>query len=127
MVLSAGALGAALFRGTEEPQLAPNQQTGLRLACNLCKHAPLRRWLRTQNASLMDRFAPCCSSTNKAVRFAFATFMLNLSVCFSTEAKADAEGQAQVELLCMLYPLVFCCSVMLFSADEMLYKHCTSM
>ena len=92
----AGVLGAALHRGTEEPQLAPNQQTGLRLACNLCKHLPLRQWMQTHNAALMDRFALCCSSTNKSVRFAFATFMLNLSVFFSTVAKADAEGQAQV-------------------------------
>lgn len=54
--------------------------------------------MQNHNAALMDRFAPCCSSTNKSVRFAFATFMLNLSVFFSTVAKADAEGQAQVRL-----------------------------
>ena len=97
-----GVLGAALHRGTEEPQLAPNQQTGLRLVCNLCKHLPLRQWLQTHSAALIDRFAPCCSSNNKAVRFAFATFMLNLSVFFSTAAKADAEGQAQVGSLWLL-------------------------
>ena len=102
----AGVLGAALYRGTQEPQVAPNQQTGLRLACNLCKHLPLRQWMQTHNAALMDRFAPCCSSTNKSVRFAFATFMLNLSVFFSTTAKADAEGQAQVGLLDLLQ---LCC------------------
>lgn len=96
VVFLAGVLGAALHRGTEEPQLAPNQQTGLRLACNLCKHLQLRQWMQTHNAALMDRFAPCCSSTNKAVRFAFATFMLNLSVFFSSTAKADTEAQAQV-------------------------------
>ncbi|KAL3142952.1 hypothetical protein ABBQ38_003237 [Trebouxia sp. C0009 RCD-2024] len=92
---TSGQLGAALYRGTEEPQLVPSQQTGLRLACNLCKHLPLRQWLQAHSAALMDRFAPCCSSTNKGVRFAFATFMLNLAVFYSTAAKADAEGQAQ--------------------------------
>ena len=102
--LFAGVLGAALHRGTEEPQLAPNQQTGLRLACNLCKHLQLRQWMQTHNAALMDRFAPCCSSTNKSVRLAFATFMLNLSVFFSTAAKADAEGQAQVGCSCSAAP-----------------------
>lgn len=86
----------------------PSQQTGLRLACNLCKHLPLRQWLQAHSAALMDRFAPCCSSTNKGVRFAFATFMLNLAVFYSTAAKADAEGQAQVQLL-GLFPL--CCTL----------------
>ncbi|KAL0030698.1 hypothetical protein WJX77_002586 [Trebouxia sp. C0004] len=92
---SSGVLGAALFRGTQEPQLPANQQTGLRLACNLCKQPPLHQWLQTHNAALMDRFAPCCSSTNKPVRSGFATFMLNLAVFFSTAAKSDTEGQAQ--------------------------------
>ncbi|KAL0051183.1 hypothetical protein WJX82_003205 [Trebouxia sp. C0006] len=90
-----GVLGAALFRGTEEPQLPANQQTGLRLACNLCKQPPLHQWLQTHNAALMDRFAPCCSSANKPVRLGFATFMLNLAVFLSTAAKSDTEGQAQ--------------------------------
>lgn len=106
--LLTGVLGAALYRGSEEPHLAPNQQTGLRLACNLCKHQPLRQWLQTHNAVLMDRFAPCCSSTNKAVRFAFATFMLNLAVFFNTTAKADTEGQAQVQFLWLTQ---LCCTL----------------
>lgn len=92
---SLGGLGAALFRGTEEPQPPANQQTGLRLACNMCKHQSLRQWSQKQNAALMDRFAPCCSSTNKAVRLGFATLMLNMAVYFGTTAKADSEGQAQ--------------------------------
>lgn len=104
---SLGVLGAALFRGTEEPQLPANQQTGLRLACNLCKQPPLHQWLQTHNAALMDRFAPCCSSTNKPVRLGFATFMLNLAVFFSTAAKSDTEGQAQVCMHC-LYALTHC-------------------
>ena len=97
---SLGVLGAALFCGTEEPQLPANQQTGLRLACNLCKQPPLHQWLQTHNAALMDRFAPCCSSTNKPVRLGFATFMLNLAVFFSTAAMTDTEGQAHVCLHC---------------------------
>lgn len=89
----------ALARATAEPQLAANQQTGLRLACNLCKQN-LRSWLQSNSSAVLDRFGPCCSSTNKSVRLAFATLLLNLAVLLGTSGSIGVDTQAQVSLYC---------------------------
>jgi len=47
----AGTLGAALATACAEPQVAANQQLGLRLLCNAFRSAPLRAWLRHQASS----------------------------------------------------------------------------
>lgn len=93
-----GVLSGALTRATEEPQLAANQQTALRLACNLCKHESLRSWLNSNSSVVLDRFGPCCSSSNKAVRLAFATLLLNLAVMLGTSGKGDTSTPSQARL-----------------------------
>ena len=70
--LSAGA--------TAEPQLAANQQTGLRLICNCFRHPALRQWVQMQQSALLDGFAPAYKGSSKAVRLAAATMLLNFAV-----------------------------------------------
>jgi PUL domain len=78
-----GGLGSALAMAFREPQLAANQQTGLRLACNAFCHLPLRDWAKSNRTELLDGCALSIASTSKAVRLAAATLLLNFSVLFS--------------------------------------------
>lgn len=94
---AAGGLISALSRATTDPALPSNQQTGLRLLCNAFRHPSLAQWLQTHRQQLLDEFAPCCTSPNKGVRAAFATFLLNLATLFKGPLRDDAEGQAQVK------------------------------
>lgn len=94
----AGAIADAIARATAEPQLVANQQTGLRLVCNMCKHGSLRSWLQSNSSAVLDRFGPCCTSTNKSVRLAFATLLLNLAVLSSNSKSSSNDVQAQVTL-----------------------------
>lgn len=104
---SAGIAANALSRAAAEPQLAANQQTGLRLACNMCKHKSLRSWLHSNSSSVLDRFGPCCSSTNKSVRLAFATLLINLAVLSGSGSNND-DVQAQVSLALPLSSALHC-------------------
>lgn len=108
MISSAGIAANALSRAAAEPQLAANQQTGLRLACNMCKHKSLRSWLHSNSSSVLDRFGPCCSSTNKSVRLAFATLLINLAVLFGTSGSNNDDVQAQVSLAVPLSSALQC-------------------
>ena len=73
-------LSAAISKATAEPQLAANQQTGLRLICNAFRHPALRQWVQLQRSALLDSFAPAFSNSSKAVRLAAATMLWNFAV-----------------------------------------------
>ncbi|KAK9806981.1 hypothetical protein WJX72_009418 [[Myrmecia] bisecta] len=91
-----GDIGAALACASDEPHSASNQQTGLRLVCNCFRHEPLRRWVQTHSAALLDGFAPACASPAKAVRLAMGTLLFNLAMLFSASAGDEAADKAQV-------------------------------
>ena len=74
-----GDIGAALATACGDPPIPANLQVGLRLACNVFRHEPLRAWVASNQAALLDAFAPACTSPLKPVRLALATFLLNLS------------------------------------------------
>ena len=82
-----GDIGAALATACGDPPIAANLQVGLRLACNTFRHAPLRDWVCSNQAALLDAFAPACTSTLKPVRLALATFLLNLSALLYSSPK----------------------------------------
>lgn len=74
-----GDIGAALATACGDPPIPANLQVGLRLACNTFRHESLRAWVVSNQAALLDAFAPACTSPLKPVRLALATFLLNLS------------------------------------------------
>jgi hypothetical protein len=93
-----GTLGAALGVACCEGAPPAAAQTGLRLACNCCKHSALRAWLLAQRAALLDGCAALYSSATKGVRLGLATLLLNLAVAYRLEPglASDAEGKMQV-------------------------------
>lgn len=76
---TAGDIGAAMATACGDPPIPANLQVGLRLACNTFRHESLRAWVVSNQAALLDAFAPACTSPLKPVRLALATFLLNLS------------------------------------------------
>jgi hypothetical protein len=82
-----------------EPQVAANQQLGMRLFCNAFRSEPLRVWLKEQAAGILDGFSPALVAPQKAVRGAGAAFLLNLAIMSSSERiglELDAQALSAV-------------------------------
>lgn len=85
-----GGLGGALATAMTQPQSTPNQQTGLRLACNAFMQPALRTWISGQMSEVLDGFSAALISPSKAVRLGAATLLLNCAVL------GDAGSKMQV-------------------------------
>ncbi|CAM6084680.1 unnamed protein product [Calypogeia fissa] len=83
----------AVRRAHTAPVIAANQLTSCRVAVNSFQHSSLRNWTIKHRVEVLDMFANSCNSSNKNVRLAFATLVLNYSV-LEVELK-DQEGQIQ--------------------------------
>ncbi|GBG59102.1 hypothetical protein CBR_g24445 [Chara braunii] len=88
------------------PVVAANLLTGARMLTNCFRYASLRSWVEQHRSEVLDSLAICCASSNKNVRLAFSTLLLNFAVLLC-EAK-DENGQIQ----CLS------ASIELASADE---------
>ncbi|KAG6542654.1 hypothetical protein Mapa_015888 [Marchantia paleacea] len=83
----------ALRRANTAPVSAANQLTSARVAVNTFRHSVLRDWAKKHREEVLDLFAECYHSSNKNVRLALATLILNYSVLL-VELK-DEDGQTQ--------------------------------
>ena len=92
-------MAGALACAGAEPQTAANLQTGLRLLCNLFRHAPTRAWLALNRATLLDTFAPAAASISKPVPGAWAALLQNMALELSTGANTDLGAEAKAQVL----------------------------
>ncbi|KAL2609949.1 hypothetical protein R1flu_028522 [Riccia fluitans] len=83
----------ALRRANAVPVSAANQLTSARVAVNAFRHSILRVWAKKYREEVLDLFSECYQSSNKNVRLALSTLLLNYSVLL-VELK-DEEGQTQ--------------------------------
>lgn len=81
-------------RATTAPALTGNQLTSIRAVVNSFKHACFRTWLAHHRSEILDLFSECCSSSNKNIRLAYSTLILNYTVLLIE--KKDEDGQQQV-------------------------------
>lgn len=85
-------LKECLQRASEPPDA--NQLMGIRAAVNCFRHSVLRKWVLSNRTEILDLFSDCQLSSNKNIRIAYSTLLLNYSVLL-IETKDEA-GQIQV-------------------------------
>lgn len=90
-----GTIGTALAGAFRPPQLPPNLQTALRLACNAFAHPALRAWAQSQRQDLIAAAMSAASSANKGVQQGIATLLLNYAVQFAGPYKGGPCSQVQ--------------------------------
>ncbi|KAJ7285529.1 hypothetical protein O6H91_Y327400 [Diphasiastrum complanatum] len=83
----------AIRKATAAPIVAANQLTSARVVVNCFRHSTLKAWTIKHRSEILDIFSECSNSSNRNVRFAYATLVLNYAVLL-TEA-TDEEGQLQ--------------------------------
>eukprot|EP00899_Mesostigma_viride_P019018 jgi/Mesvir1/27117/Mv20795-RA.2 len=71
-----GAVLARVLQGGGNP-IAANMLTGARVVVNAFRHGPLREWVLAHTGDLLSLLAPCGASSNKNVRIAWATVLIN--------------------------------------------------
>ncbi|KAH7288377.1 hypothetical protein KP509_31G024400 [Ceratopteris richardii] len=81
-----------LQRACEPPDA--NQLLGIRAAVNAFRHSVLRKWVLHNRSEILDFFSDCQTSSQKNIRVAYSTLLLNYSVLL-IETKDEA-GQIQV-------------------------------
>lgn len=87
------------LRVAAAPDAPPaNTQLGLRLACNLFKHAAPRAWAAANAGALLDAYAHAAASPNKAVRASFATLLSNISVALHQGAVGAAGEEVKLQV-----------------------------
>lgn len=74
--------------------LDANQLMGIRISVNCFRHVVLRKWIAYNRSEILDMFSECHLSSNKNVRLAYSTLLLNYCVLL-IETKDEA-GQIQV-------------------------------
>eukprot|EP00249_Psilotum_nudum_P003972 c17494_g1_i1 orf=165-2480(+) len=84
----------ALQRATALPAIDANLLTGVRVAVNCFRHGILRNWTIRNRSQILDLFSECSRSSNKNVRQAYVTLLLNYSVILT--ATKDEDGLIQV-------------------------------
>jgi hypothetical protein len=87
-----GPLGAALAAAAAPPHLPANRLTGLRLACNLFRHAPLRAWAASQRGALLRAFGGgggAGAGETKAARGAWASLLVDLALLYRSEVRCS--------------------------------------
>jgi hypothetical protein len=87
-----GTLGAALAAAAAPPPLPANRLTGLRLACNLFRHAPLRAWAAAQRGALLRAFgggAGAGAGETRAARGAWASLLVDLALLYRSEVRCS--------------------------------------
>ncbi len=91
-----GPLGAALAAAAAPPHLPANRLTGLRLACNLFRHAPLRAWAASQRGALLRAFGGGGGGggETKAARGAWASLLVDLALLYRSEVGCSSMGEA---------------------------------
>ncbi|CAI7880624.1 unnamed protein product [Closterium sp. NIES-54] len=102
-----GMLIACMRRAAAEPPTPANHLTGVRVAVNAFGLPAMHQWPRKHRAEVLDLFAPCVSSSNKNVRLALATLLLNFAVLLVDGAAAKGEDQeeGQVQTLSAAFEL----------------------
>ncbi|GJP80940.1 hypothetical protein CLOP_g11135 [Closterium sp. NIES-67] len=104
-----GMLMAAIRRAAAEPPTPANHLTGVRVAVNVFGLPSLHHWPRQHRAEVLDLFAPCAASSNKNVRLALATLLLNYAVLLVDKTAAAAAGEdleeGQVQTLSAAFEL----------------------
>eukprot|EP00798_Chlamydomonas_sp_ICE-L_P025625 gene25625-11281_t len=104
-----GSVPAALsIASVAEPAIFPNQQLGLRLACNMFKQASTRAWVVANRAAVLDAFVHCCHTTNKGVRVSMATLLYNFVILSSTPGSLPSGEveEAKMQMLSALSELL---------------------
>eukprot|EP00798_Chlamydomonas_sp_ICE-L_P025606 gene25606-11258_t len=100
--------GAAATASRCEPAIFPNQQLGLRLACNMFKQASTRAWVVANRAAVLDAFAIVANTTNKGVRVSMATLLYNFVILSSTPGSLPSGEveEAKMQMLSALSELL---------------------